>query len=167
MKERNSGVTLIALVVTIIVMGIIVSISAVAGGSILKNSKVQTLETELFAIQAKTKAYAEEIEAKIWTESDKDVARDNEFQKKHFISTSVSEEALNQVDNDIKSDYVSYKLTNESLEEMGLENIEAEQYIIIFSKNDYKKMDVIYASGISYSGQKYYTLSSLREILEN
>ena len=166
MKDKRSGITLVALVITVIIMLIVTTISIIAGKEIYNKSKVQTLETEMFAIQAKTKAYAEEIDAKIWTEDDKDTARNQEFSNKNFVATTVDQEALNQVNNDIKSDYIAYKLTEQSANEMALD-IEAEEYIVIFSKTDYKKMDVIFKKGITYNKQKYYTLSSLREILEN
>lgn len=169
--KKNSGITLIGLIITVIVMAILASITIYEGKRIISTSKVQTLETNMLTIQSKVKAYAEEIEARIWTESDKDTARNAEFSAKEIasatINTDFSSEALNQVKNSsIKSDYVAYKITGNALINMGLKEIQDETYIVIFSKNDYKLMDVIYPVGVNYNGTVYYTASSLQEILD-
>ena len=70
MKKNDSGITLLVLVITIVVLTIIASIAVYEGKELIEKSKVQTLQTNLLTIQAKAKAYAEEIEAKIWTEND-------------------------------------------------------------------------------------------------
>ena len=50
---------------------------------------------------------------------------------------------------------------------MGLEDIKDEVYIVIYNKDDYKKMDIIYADGVTYKGNNYYTLSELKKVLSN
>lgn len=175
MKEKiknESGITLAALVITIIIMMILSSIAVHEGSKLIRVSKVQTLETNMLTIQAKAKAYAEEIESKIWVykedESEKDTKRNEEFENKGMpITETIGTEALNQVSNDLKSDYVAYTVTGDVLTNMGLKEINTETYIVIFKKDNYKIMDVIYPDGITYQNSRYYTLSSIQEIMEN
>ena len=134
MKEKiknESGITLAALVITIIIMMILSSIAVHEGSKLIRVSKVQTLETNMLTIQAKAKAYAEEIESKIWVykedESEKDTKRNEEFENKGMpITETIGTEALNQVSNDLKSDYVAYTVTGDVLTNMGLKEINTE-----------------------------------------
>ena len=171
--KEQKGITMVALVITIIVIAIIASISINEGSKIIKKSKIQTLETNMLAIEAKAKAYAEEIESKVWVleegdgENQKNGKRQTEFEAKGMNSVSVGSEALEQVNQSINSSYNAYQLSETCLNNMGLGEIKEEGYIVIFSQSDYKLMDVIYSEGVEYEGTKYYSLSSLKEKLEN
>lgn len=165
MKRKNSGITLIVLVLTIIVLIIIASITAYEGKELISKSKVQTLKTNMLTIQAKAKSYAEEIDAKIWTESDKDVKRNEEFSKKGFNNPSYNID--NKYINIDTSDYVAFIISPEGLSSMGLEEIKNEQYMVIYDKEDFKKMDVIYLNGVNYKKTMYYTLSNLQSVLSD
>ena len=173
--RSNSGVTLAVLVITIIVMIIIITVSVNVGKDIIKKSKVQTLETNMLTIQAKAKSYAEEIEAKVWaySGSEKDTKRNAKFEEKKMwcVEQADISHFLDYVSNDeIQEDPVAYWVksgSGEALEVMGLDDIKDEQYIVIFSKINYKQMDVIYPEGVTYGGNSYYTLSALQKKLEN
>lgn len=163
MKKYNSGITLMALIITIIVLLIIVSISVYEGKELIAKSMIQSLENNMLIIQAKAKAYAEEIDAKIWTESEKDAKREEEFSQKGFINQSNSID--NKYINIDTSNYVAYTIKPEGLTLMGLDEIENDQFMVIYDKEDYKKMDVIYKNGVKYKGEDIYTLSKIQEVL--
>ncbi len=168
--KKDSGITLMALIITVIIMAIIASISIYEGRKIIKTSRIQTKETNMLAIEVKAKAFAEEIESKTWTEKDetkKDEARNTEFNERGMEATEVSEEALSQVSNEITTEYAAYLVTADALNKMGLSGVEDSKYIVIFSKNDYKLMDIIYIDGIEYNNKKIYTLSNLKPELES
>lgn len=167
MVKDNSGITLATLIITIIVITIIATISVYEGKELIEKSKVETIETNMLTIQAKTKSYADEIDAKIWTESNKDTARDNEFHIKGFSSASPSQEILAQIDDNIKEDYIAYTITGEALIKMGLDEISDEIYMVVFKKSDYKLMDIVYQKGVTYKETTYYALSKLQNALEN
>ena len=167
--QKNSGITLIALTITIIIMMILASISIYEGKEIIRRSKMQTLETNMLTIQAKSKSYAEEIESKIWTECDKSSARNDEFSNRGFdnATSTVTTEQLNQISDEIKNSYVAYTVNKYALKNMGLGELKEGEYLIIFNENDYNLMDVIYINGAEYNGNIYYSLSSLQEAIEN
>ena len=168
--KKDSGITSVALIIIVVLMIIVISICIYEGKKIISGNKVRTLETNMLNINAKAKAYAEEIEAKIWSKKDKSVERDKEFEKKKMIVTTVNEEMLKYVDSKIKEDneYVAYEVTKEALSNMGLEEPKTGRYIVIFSTKDYKLMDTIYSEGIVYNREDpYFALSDLKEALEN
>lgn len=169
MKKNNSGITLLVLVITIVVLTIIASITVYEGKELIVKSKIQTLETNMLTIQAKAKAYAEEIEAKIWVKDgdDKESARNTEFQSKKFTnSVSVDSSILNQVNEEVISDgYYAYTVTGEALTDMGLDDINTETYIVVYNSSDCKKIDIIFPEGIKYNKKSLYTLSEIHKEL--
>ena len=168
MIKNNSGITLATLIITVIVITIIATISVYEGKELIIKAKVESLETNMLTIQAKAKSYADEIDAKIWTETDKDTARNNEFKAKGFSDPiNLSSEMLEQVDENIKSNYVAYTITGDVLKNMGLDEISNETYIVVFNKSQYKSMDIIYQDGVIYKKEKYFSLSKLHKAPEN
>ena len=168
MIKNNSGITLAALIITVIVITIIATISVYEGKELIAKSKVETLETNMLTIQAKAKSYADEIDAKIWTETDKETSRNKEFKDKGFSDPiTLTSELLDEIDNTIKSNYIAYRINDIALKNMGLNEISDEEFIAVFNKNDYKLMDIIYTNGVSYKSKTYYSLSKLQNALEN
>lgn len=167
--KKESGITLIALVITVIVILIIAGISVYEGRELINTSKIQTLETNMLKIQVKAKEYAEGIEAKVFTEKNeqKDEKRNQEFGTKGFTPTTVNENILSQASAKLQSNYVVYAISEQALIDMGLKEISNKNYVVIFSKNDYKIMDIIYIDGIQYKNATLYTLSALQDVLEN
>lgn len=183
--NNNKGITIMALVITIIVMLIIFSISIYEGSKLIGRSKLQTLETNMLTIQAKVKAYSEEIEAKIWTENEsvKNEKREQEYAiKKITLTDQVSDNAINDSKSVNKGDiggaiveygYETYIITGEALTNMGLDEIKDEEYIALFefefdnnkNRKNYKLVDIIYKKGANYNNKTYYALSSLKEAL--
>ena len=182
MKKNNSGITLLVLVITIVVLTIIASITVYEGKELIDKSKVQTLQTNMLTIQAKAKAYAEEIEAKIWVlnGTDKENERDNafldkgEFKKLPYQEDNLTQTHLEHLSDEIKSgEYSAYLVTGSALEKMGLNDISNEIYYVVYNQkenengNDSMLIDVIYKEGIRYNKNTYYTLSEIQNALSN
>ena len=55
-----------------------------------------------------------------------------------------------------------YKMTKEALKQMGLEDISNDasdgDYVVIYNKDSYKNIEIMYVPGIRYKGSIYYTL---------
>ena len=150
--NSNSGITIAALIITIIVMMIIAAISVYEGRELIAKSRIQTLEANMLKIQAKAKAYAEEIDAKIWTinnSNDKENKRKEEFSSKGLTRIGETD---------------TYTVTNDGLVKMGLNDLKNEVYTVIYS-NEYKSIDVQYSEGVSYKGNTYTKLSELEHVL--
>ena len=171
MRRNDSGITLLVLVITIIVLTIIASITVYEGKELINKSKIQTLETNMLTIQAKAKAYAEEIDAKVWTkkDEDKEAAIYNQFEKKGFnhITNNPSESNyINQIGNDIDTENcTSYSVSPKGLTDMGLDDIKTESYIVVYDNDDYKKVDIVFPDGVRYNKRTCYTLSEIQKEL--
>ena len=94
--KTNKGITLVALVITIIIMTIIASIAVYEGKDLITKSKIQTQIANMSTIKANAKKYVEEIEAKIWQAGDdKETKRTTELSSRGLTkSTSNSNEYI-------------------------------------------------------------------------
>lgn len=179
MKKRiiknESGITLTALLITIIVIIIIGTITIREGTTAIKQAKLRTIVTNLLSIKAKAKACAEEVDAATWN-----VGNDDERQNKktemytgygmtEVAISQISEEAEAQINSEInKQECDIYKITGNTLTKMGLDDLDdGKEYFIIYDRNDFNKMDIVYSSGISYNNSSYYTLSEMEKIEED
>ena len=74
-KLKNcKGITMIALVVTIVILIILASISIIEGKKLIKEAKIENILTDMITIKAKVKGYAEELE-KFEKDSAKQIVR--------------------------------------------------------------------------------------------
>lgn len=59
--KQNKGITLISLAITIIVIGILAGVIIYAGTTILKEAKLQTINTDMLLIEAKAETIYEKL----------------------------------------------------------------------------------------------------------
>lgn len=170
--KENKGITLIALVITIILIIILAGISLTYGTGLLENAEVETYITNMVTIKSKAKVYAEEIHAKTW-----DINKESLSEKKnelyldnyHMITPSNADFIIEKI-NDSENNYDCYEVTADTLDLMGLGELKEEQYdndyVVVYNQQDYTKLDVVYKQGIEYKDNIYYTLSSLQNVVE-
>lgn len=168
--KNEKGVTIIALVVTVIVIFILAGISLTQGTKLIKKAKSESFVTNMITIRAKSKVYAEEVNAKTWGKNDNGVTRSNLFSDNYNMTKveNLSQEQIAALDEEVTKDgsYESYSLTEQALEKMGLEDVKEDtNYIVVYNSGDYTKLDVIYKTGITYNETKYYTLSTLQKAM--
>lgn len=168
-KINQKGITLIALVITVIVILIIAGISIKEGKGLIKKSKIENLMTNMIVIKSKSKVIAEEVHAATWNKTEEE--RNAKFIDENTYAmqvTTISQEQANQLDSDIKNaEYICYLITEKTLQNMGFSEIEdGENYIVVYKKDDYTKLDVVYKEAITYKNENFYTLSSLQAIME-
>ncbi len=165
--KNNKGITLVALVITIIILLIIASISVYEGKKLIKQAKIQTLETNLLAIRAKAKEYGENVAAKNWAvkEEEKQTKNEEEFSNTYkfaaFNATGYSW---------YDSSYVYFSLNKAAFDNMELTDIyddDDTEYIVGYNSTDLSKLEVIYKNGVTYNNIIYYTLTDLQQALES
>ena len=64
-KKSTSGITLIALAITITVLAILIGISIYSGKETIQQAKLEELKTNMLLIQAKSKEYVEKANFKM------------------------------------------------------------------------------------------------------
>lgn len=158
MNKNENGVTLTVLVIIIIVLLIIASISITLGTETIKNAGFESVKTNMLLIQAKVKECVEEANFKKGKE------------------TIISNEVLNCLkgskcnDTDIASlpeevkntTGLIYKCTDSEFAQMGLKDVKADKYLIIYNI-DNATADIVYKEGVEHDSKTYYTLSSIEE----
>ena len=167
-KEQN-GITLIALVITVIVLLIIGGISITGGTDLINTAKAETIETNMLTIKAKAKEYIENVDSKNWALSDGEKEKENQKELKgdKYQLTLLENETGNIW---YEEGYTYYKIEKQALEKMDLPELyeEGEVYIIAYPTEPNSgnlKLDIIYANGIKYKGDIYYNLSELEKAL--
>ena len=167
--NKQRGITLISLVVTIIVIIILASISFSEGTKLIKEAKVESYVTNMITIKAKAKGYAEEVSSKTWGVNDDGTTRANIFSETYKMTkqATLSGELIASLSTDVvQGGYEAYLMTGAALEEIGL-NSSDNNYIVVYNQSDFKKLEVLYKDGITYEGNTYYSLATLQEALEN
>lgn len=171
MKEQR-GITLVALIMTVIILIIIASISIYEGRTAIVNAKIQTFETNMLIIKAKAKEYGEEIDAELWAYSEDE---ETEEEKKTellaeygFVESSISSTITAQLDSELGTGDIEVYSIEQLLIDNGLSELQEDtsdgEYLVVYSADDYTKVDVVYTGGISYDEGTYYTLSALQEV---
>lgn len=159
--KLQSGITLVSLTITIIVLSIIAGVAVYAGLDVIETAEVQTLNTNMLLIQIKCKTLSEKatfekddtllkgttVTSIMESASGDEYTKVNDLINKGVISTE--EEHYNKY----------YLLTNQDLIDMGLEDaiVENEYYII-----NYETEEVIYTKGVEIEDVTYYKLSELQ-----
>lgn len=185
--KNEKGITLIALVITVILLLILGGVSIMGGTNLVNTAKAETIETDMLTIKAKAKEYMENVDSKNWASKDTDAA-DNEsgvstkegknrkeLQDKYQLTLINDENKTNYINYSTwyvnTDDYTYYVLERKAFDKMDLSNIyeEGKVYIIRYPLEDGNtenlEMDIIYANGIKYKDITYYNLSELDKVL--
>lgn len=171
-KINEKGITMIALIITIIVLLIIVGIAISGGKSTIKKAKLESLKTNMMLIKAKSLECVEEVNFKLGpnnqkTEEEKTEIRENTYEsndgaKLKKLSDLNLENPGITISNEIPQDESVYWVTEDTMEKWGLNRIslsEGEVYLIKFNENEAK---VEIYNTIGFEGK--YSLTDINEI---
>lgn len=173
MKKRNeSGITLVALAITVIVMAIIAGISVKTGTDIIKRTNLENLRTNMLLIQAKTKEYVEEVNFKMGVNPDetkRSATRQEIYVEKGKLT------ALAEADSAVKSaatavritdSDVCYYVSSQALENMGLNQVKEENdnyYLVKFDETNIT-VEVYNTKGYNDNDTYKYSLTDIDSI---
>ena len=150
-KNKNRGITLASLVITIIVLLIIAGISVYSGTDIIKRAKLEELKTNMLLIETKAKECVENANFKLGkTEA-----------KKELKGIEITE--ADNINIELNDYNYYYKLTEDNLKDMGLSNIKLsdtdELYIVKYDIQN-AKVEIYNTKG--YEGK--YSLTDIEQI---
>ena len=136
LKTKN-GITMVALMITVIIMLILIGVSINYGNNAIKTAKLEDIKTNMLSIKAKAKIVLEE----------------HNFEKSNLVGSQISndEAAVIGATNSNKL----LKWSKEDLDNQGLNSIEGNQYIVDYNDN----CEVYYLKG--YDGA--YSLTDLQD----
>lgn len=144
LKVEN-GITIIALIITIILMLILAGVGMHFGSGALDKAKLEDIKTDMISIKTKAKIITEQYNFKDIEDLVGNNASDEEIQK-----LGITEKEKNQI----------RKLSSEDLSNQGLSSIEGDVYVVYYDKANPNNCEVYYLNG--YQGK--YSLSELQDI---
>ena len=166
MKEKNSGITLVSLVITIIVLIILASITVYSGISTVRSSRLTKFTTELKMMQQKVNELYDSYtnNKSVTVNGTEYVGTDiqNIGQNPDGIfNTSRLEEVFSEEGSGItdKTGYMYYD--TETITALGLENMEYEFFVNVANRS------VVSIEGFNDYGNIYYTLDQVPDGVYN
>ena len=160
--KQEKGITLTALVVTIIVLSIIAGIGINYGRDTIKKAHLEELETNMLLIKAKAKGLVEEANTKIGLPSASDYAdKQTSVRQELYINTAgmvkvdTAPSGIPQADN-------LYEVTEKTLSNWGLDDIKLEENEKYIVKLDDVGTEVEVYNTIGYDGK--YSLKDIENI---
>ena len=166
MNRKERGVTLVALVITVVVLLIIASIAVYSGSETVRKAKLEELRTNMLLIEAKAKGLVEEVNFKIGLTKPED---EGYAVKKEQAENEVYKGAGLEKATDVSAPSAipvseCYKVTDATLQNWGLEDMEkeeGEEYLIKF--DDVNATVEVYNT-LGYNGK--YSLTEIDSIEE-
>ena len=157
--NKQIGITLISLTITIVVLIIIASITVYVGKDLINEANLQDLRTNMLLIQAEAKKGLEEASFQNCTDLSKAEEKDL------IIGTR---EMSPEIQQKIPTEYaekVLYYISEEDLEKMGLKDIkqdDKEGYY--FVEYNLQEISVEVINSVGYQGK--YTLTDLNKLVD-
>ena len=178
--KKNRGITMVALVITIVVLVIIAGISIGAGNNAIKNSKLENLKTNMLLIEVKAKEQIENAKFRLGTSFDKATEEEKtnrvntaktEFTGEEIVDGNIFNNNTKITTEKIKEDNTNniyyYKLSTQNLMDMGLKNVKSDEkdgYYIV--KYDLKNstIEIYNTEGFDDEGNVVYSLTDIKQV---
>lgn len=178
--KGNKGITMVALVITIIVLLIIAGISIGQGNNAIKNSKLENLKTNMLLIEVKAKEQIENAKFKLGTNIEKVTqeektnrvnAAKGELKGEEIVDGNIFNNNIKitteKIQEDNKNHIYYYKLSTQNLINIGLNNVKSDEengYYII--KYDLKNstIEIYNTVGFDDDGNIVYSLTDIKQI---
>ena len=161
--KSNKGITLIALIVTIIIILVIAAITVYEGSKLIDQAKYEDVKTNMLLLQAETKNYVEQ--AKFENKKIEDIVGEEKgitVDGKTLTFTepeSEISEKIEEIKNKTGADINLYQIKN--IGELDLSNIDLKKYFIAIDIEEIN-VDVFFLPGIlGEDGITHYFLSEI------
>lgn len=139
----EKGITLVALIITIILMLILVGVGAHFGIDAIDKAKIEDIKTDMISIKTKAKIITEQYKFK-------DIDS--------LVGTAITSEEANQLN--IPTNEQTRKMSSSDLGKQGLSTIEGDKYVVYYNLDDPNNCEVYYLEG--YQGK--HSLTELQDI---
>lgn len=173
--KKNRGITMVALVITIVVLLIIAGISIGAGNNAIKNSKLENLKTNMLLIEVKAKEQIENAKFRLGTSLSFNKATEEEktnrvnTAKSEFTGKEIADGNIfnNNIKEDNKKNIYYYKLSTQDLINMGLKNVKSDEkngyYIVKYNLKD-STIEIYNTKGFDDEGNVVYSLTDIKQV---
>ncbi len=164
MRKQN-GVAIPVLIIGIVIIIAIASIIVHYVEDMVEENRLQDLRTNMLLIQAETKKDLEEVcfqTAKLDSKKEEDLATINEIKNENLKGKLVQgSEIENSIPQEINIDENCYYLDENNLSEIGVKDLDSNEYGYFIVKYDFSNITVEVMNTKGYEGK--YTLTQLIE----
>ena len=143
LTKENSGITLITLIITIILMSILVSVTTYSGINVYRNMQVTKFVTQMQLIQAKVDELAK-------ANNSEGLGEDITETQKNVIDLAYKNGEVKDYSDEYKSKYKYFSIENLKTQ-LDIDDIGYEVLI------NFDTREVVSSNGIEYKGNTYYT----------
>lgn len=162
MRKQN-GVAIPVLIIGIVIIIAIASIIIHYVEDMMEINRLQDLRTNMLLIQAETKKDLEEVcfqTANLDPKKEEDLAKINQIKKENLKGQLVQEsEIKNSIPQEIEMDQNCYYLDESNLNEIGVKDLNSDEYGYFIVKYDFTNITVEVINTKGYEGK--YTLTQL------
>ena len=165
--KENRGVTLLALVITIVVMIIIAGIAVYTGTDMIKKAKLEELKTNMLLIEAKAKGLVEEVNFKIGLTKPEDEGyqtKKDSAEQEVYVNGAKLKKATNISAPSSIPVSECYEVTQDAMNAWGLDGLELEEGEYYLIKFDDTNATVEVYNTLGYDGK--YSLTEIDSIEE-
>ena len=167
---NNKGITLVALVITVIVLLIIASIVVYTGTDAIKNANLQSIKTNMLLIEAKGREYVENANHELGVNPEAATEEMKNKSASMLVGTKIENTDSLVSKFNIDSKYSVYKLSEEDLNNMGIKDVSSNDedgwYIIAYDVTE-AEVKIYNTEGITVSdGTTKYCLDDIRDLTE-
>lgn len=165
--KENRGVTLLALVITIVVMIIIASIAVYTGTGTIKQAQLEELKTNMLLIEAKAKGLVEEVNFKIGLTKPEDEGyqtKKDSAEQEVYVNGAKLKKATNISAPSSIPVSECYEVTQDAMNAWGLDGLELEEGEYYLIKFDDTNATVEVYNTLGYDGK--YSLTEIDSIEE-
>ena len=167
MLKENKGITLVALVITIVVMIIIAGIAVYTGTDTIKKAKLEELKTNMLLIEAKAKGLVEEVNFKIGLTKPEDEGyqtKKDSAEQEVYVNGAKLKKATNISAPSSIPVSECYEVTQDAMNVWGLDGLELEEGEYYLIKFDDTNATVEVYNTLGYDGK--YSLTEIDSIEE-
>ena len=163
--EKQKGVAIPVLIIGVVIIIAIASIIVHYAEDMVEENRLQDLRTNMLLIQAETKKDLEEVCFKtvnLDAKKEEDLIKINEIKKENLKGTLVQDSDIkNSIPQEINIDENCYYLDETVLNEIGVKDLNPEEYGYFIVKYDFTNITVEVINTKGYDGK--YTLTQLIE----
>lgn len=142
-SNKENGITIIALIITIILMLILAGVGMHFGREAVNKAKLEDIKTDMISIKTKATIIAEHYNFK-------DI--------ENLVGNPITEEEANKLG--IENNDNIRKWSSSDLNNQGLSTIEGDTYIVSYNLEDTNSCEIYYLNG--YQGK--YSLTEMQDI---
>ena len=172
MKKRyNRGITLVALVITTIILLILASIATYSGISVVRSSKLTAFTTEMKIMQTKVNEIYQKYKDgdSIEIDGTKYYGENKKGEETTILDIGQALDSVNTQANKVFTESASgitdmsgYKYwNNELVKKIGIDGVDGDFFVNV------EKRSIVSYDGFTYEGKNYYTLNELPDNLYN